>query len=141
MGGYFLDRYKGKDFKKAYPAEDLAQLVKDSVEYYEQQAEMSRNLAQRTKQEVANEIVNEHEAENQRLKDKLKYAVVILGSDSELESYKRFCSEHEKCMSSCRVNWGRVPYVKQVGTGIGTATTVVCQVCGVEQDITDFRNW
>lgn len=141
MGGFFFDRYNGDDLKKVYPAEDLARLVKDSVEYYESQAENYRNQAQRTRQEVANEIVNEHEAENQRLQNKLKYAVAILNSDLELENYNRFLSEHEKCMRGSRANWGRVPYIKQVGTGIGTATTVVCQVCGAEQSITDFGNW
>lgn len=141
MGGFFFDRYNGDDLKKVFPAQDLAQLVKDSVEYYERQAEYARNQAKKTRQEVAKEIINEHEAENQRLKNRLRYAVAILGSDSELESYKRFCAEHEKCMSSSRANWGRAPYVKQVGTGVGTATTVVCQVCGAEQDITDISNW
>ena len=136
-----MDRYDGQLMTRVFPAEDLARLVKDSVEYYQQQADHANEQASKTREEVRNETLNQYEAENQRIKKKLERAVAILGSDLELDRYRSFLAEHKKCLSSGRANWGKAPYVKQVGTGLGNATTVVCQVCGAEQDITDFNDW
>lgn len=140
-GSIFLDRYDGKLMTRVFPADDLARLVKDSVEYYQKEARSAFEEAEKTREEVRQETLNEYEAENLQLRKKLERAVAMLGSDLELERYRSFLSEHEKCLSGSRANWGRAPYVKQVGTGLGTATTVVCQVCGAEQDITDFSAW
>ena len=137
----FMDHYDGQHMTRVFPADDLARLVRDSVEYYQQQADHANEQAGKTREEVKKDTLNQYEAENQRIKKKLERAVAILGSDLEMKRYLSFLSEHEKCLRSSRANWGRAPYVKQVGTGLGTATTVVCQVCGAEQDITDLSGW
>lgn len=142
MTGVFMDRYDGKTMTKVFPANDLARLVRDSVKYYQDEARFANEKAKKTREEVSQEIVNEYEAENIRIKKELERAVAVLGSDLELERYRSFLSEHErKCLSSSRANWGKAPYIKQVGTGVGVATTVVCQVCGAEQEITDIGAW
>ena len=140
LNSVFLDRYDNSFMTKVFPSEDLAQLVKDSVEYYERQARRARREANKTREEVRKETINEYEEENRRLKKRLEYAIAFLGSDLELERYKEFVTEHEKCRSS-KANSGMIPYVQQYGTGVGVASTVVCQVCGAKLDITDTNYW
>lgn len=137
----FLDKYNNTIMKHVYSADDLANLVRDSVEYYSEMSDRAFETARKTREEVKAEVINEYAKENEEIKAKLKYAVVQLGSDLELERYKQFCHDHEKCLETCKANWGRTPYVRQTGTGIGVASVVVCQVCGAQQDITDFNNW
>ncbi len=132
---------EGGEIKEICRADKLANLVKDSIHYYEEDAKAAREKAAKTKEEVAAEIVNEYAEENRRIKSKLDRAVAILASEKELEAYRKFCDEHKQCLSSSRAHWGRVPYVVQMGTGVGVCSRVVCQVCGEEQDITDMDVW
>lgn len=141
MGSVFLDRYNGDTCTKIYSADDLSRLVKDSVEYYIGQAERANQKACKTKEEVRAETINEYAAENERLKAKLRRSIVILDSDVELERYERFCRDHAKCREGTKVDGGKVPYVKRFGTGFGFCTTVYCQVCGANEDITDPNVW
>lgn len=136
----FLEKYYSSKMASVYPADDLAQLVKDSVEYYEEQARLAREKANKTREEVRKETINEYEEENRLLKKRLEYAVAFLGSDLELDRYKEFVAEHKKCRCN-KTNSGMIPYVQQYGTGVGVATTVVCQVCGATKDITDVNSW
>ena len=57
-------------------------------------------------------------------------------SDNELKAEKAFKDSHYK---SCR-NGGRYLY-ELTGTGIGTAITIKCPVCGEEKNITDYDCW
>jgi len=141
ISSIFLDRYDNRFLTHVYSADDLSRLVKDSVEYYERKADSARKQAQKTREEVRADTINEYESENRILKNKLKYAVVVLGSDLELERYKQFIAEHENCGKGYKIDSGRFPYVKQFGTGIGISTTVICPICGAEYDITDTSNW
>jgi len=141
MSSIFLDRYDNDLLTKVYSPDDLAKIVRDSTLYYVREAERAFKSAAKTREEVKSETLNEYERENEQLKKKLRFSVARLGSDSELEMYKQFCDEHKKCMSGDRANWGKAPYVKQYGTGMGTCTEVYCQVCGAHKDITDMSNW
>lgn len=133
--------YDNNTLTRIYSPDDLANLVKDSVEYYKRQASKALAEAAKTREEVRAEITNGYEKENQYLKAELKRSVCILGSDQELISYNQFCSAHEKCRSSARINSGKIPYVIQTHNGIGVSSVVVCPICNARQDITDIRNW
>lgn len=100
-----------------------------------------REVAHRSKGEVAREIRNEHDEENQRLKDELRLSVASLSSELELAKYNEFCKAHASCRMRSKYDGGRMPYVVQCGTGVGTVTRVYCQVCGASEDITDMSVW
>lgn len=136
MSSVFLDRYDNALMTRVFPADDLARLVKDSVSWYERKADKAIKEAAKTREEVRSETLNQYEEENRQLKAKLGRAVAILGNDVELERFNNFRREHMKCSVV-----GELPYVKQFATGIGTCTTVCCQGCGAERDITDTNDW
>lgn len=60
-------------------------------------------------------------------------------SEKEQEANAQFRKEH---FASCQ-SGGRTSSYEYVltGTGIGTAITVRCPVCGKEENITDYSNW
>lgn len=141
LGGTFMDVYNNDILKHVYSPEDLANLVKDSAEYYKNQASRASAKAAKTREEVKAEIINEYETENSHLRDGLKRAVTILGSDAELRAYQDFCDAHENCRNSARINWGKSPYVIQTHNGIGISSEVICPICNEHKDITDCSNW
>ena len=57
-------------------------------------------------------------------------------SDNEKEAEKAFKDSHYE---SCK-NGGKYLY-ELTGTGIGTAITIKCPVCGEEKNITDYDCW
>ena len=57
-------------------------------------------------------------------------------SDKEMQSKKAFIDKH---YASCQ-NGGRYQY-ELIGTGIGTAITIRCPICGEEENITDYNCW
>lgn len=57
-------------------------------------------------------------------------------SDVEIQRAKEFRAKHYE---SC--NNGRSYQYELTGTGVGTAITIKCPVCGVEENITDYDCW
>jgi len=135
-----MERYNNNHMKKVYPPEDLAKLVKDSVEYYQKNAERWREENIKSKDELRKEVAAEYENEITALKTQLAYSVTVLGSKAELDDYHDFCQKHMECQKR-RSDWGRSPYVVQTHDGIGTASVVVCPICGEKKDITDINHW
>lgn len=77
------------------------------------------------------EIVKlENEIENIR-----NHSLQVL-TDKEKERIKEFRNRHyNKC------NNGGTYWFQLTGTGIGTAITIKCDMCGEEEDITDTESW
>lgn len=99
--------------------------------------EENRQLKENAKNIVDSELKNE----NDYLKHKLDMSVGELASEKELKAYKVFCKKHQKCLTSLRINNGKIPYVVFDVNGLGVCKKVVCQVCGEEKDITDINVW
>ena len=100
-----------------------------------------REVAHRSKEEVIREIRNEHDAENAELKDQLRFSVVTLSSEKELEAWNAFVEKHTPCRLTTKYAGGQIPYITQYGTGIGAVTKAHCQVCGAVEDISDYDVW
>ena len=128
-------------FTKIYTADDLAKIVRESIEYYQENYNEALQRANKTKEEVIQEIQNEYAEENKRLKEQLRLSVVQLASEQELKAYNEFVEEHLQCARKFRIHDGKVPYVIQKGTGVGTCSSVHCQICGASKDITDVSVW
>lgn len=122
-------------------AKKLATEIFDTIMDAEERASAAAERASKKRKEIERDIRNEHDAENRRLKERLRFSVAELNSEKELEAYRDFVKRHEPCRMGLRINGGKIPYVIQYGTGIGIATTVVCQVCGAKEDITDSSIW
>lgn len=86
-------------------------------------------------------LLNEYEAENKMLRDQLRFAVATLSSEKELEAYNAFVAKHNQSCRNTKATGGMMPYIKQIGHGLGCCTTVYCQVCGASKDITDSSVW
>ena len=84
--------------------------------------------------------------ENKRLSKQLDLSFGRFDSEKELKAYNAFCKKHrhlkkEKDLCKAAGIGHENPYVKVNGNGIGTCKTVVCPICGKEQDITDISVW
>lgn len=82
--------------------------------------------------------------ENKRLLKQLEMSFGQFDSEKELKAYNAFCEEHRHLKKEIYKAAGighENPYVKMNGNGIGTCKTVVCPICGKEQDITDISVW
>lgn len=141
MKGYFIDHYNPNLIRHLYSAEDLANLVKDSVEYYEQHAKEADERANRTEEEIRTNIQNEFEEENKRLKENLHLSFGQFNSQTELDEYINFCKKHTKCREAFRINEGQMPYVIPTRTAVGWAFDVVCPICNEKKNITDYSAW
>lgn len=73
--------------------------------------------------------------------DRLSLVYGEFDSGKEKKAWAKFYREHEKCRLTSKINAGRIPYVVEVGTGIGTCRKVVCPICGEEKEITDVSVW
>ena len=133
--------YKSGQLNELYDANSLAALVKDSVQYYQEQAKEATERANKTYEEVKAQIVNEYEEENKRLRKDSELVWLRFSTSKEQEDYKKFVEKHKPCQKTSRANSGRWPYLIPVGTGLGTSLTVVCPICGEKEDITDIGAW
>ena len=122
-------------------ASRLANEVHDLIKYYHDIAQRATERADRTEAQVRADIVNEFAHENECLRRELKYSVACVHSDMELEAYNRFVEDHQKCQLNFKIDSGKMPYVVQVGTGVGVCTKVCCPICGTVTDITDMSIW
>lgn len=71
--------------------------------------------------------------------DRVRRMSLHMFSEKEMSAAEQFRKEH---FASCQSGI-RAPSFEYVltGTGIGTAITVRCPVCGKEENITDYSNW
>lgn len=141
MKGYFIDHYDPNLLRKLYSAEDLANLVKDSVEYYEQHAKEADERANRTEEEIRADIQNEFKKENQQLKKELLLSFGHFNNECELDRFIEFDNKHSTCRKTYKINLGKVPYVIPTLTELGWAFDAVCPICGEKKNITDYSAW
>jgi hypothetical protein len=119
---------------------ELVERVQNALEYYHYQMAVAKQIARQKKDIVIKQTRNEWKEENASLRRQLGLSVVSLSSDKELNAYKIFCSKHMACRKT-KIDGGKVPYIVQNHTGVGTITHVCCQVCGASEDITDTSVW
>lgn len=124
-----------------YNADDLAALVYDSINYYQNQAQQANERANRTENEVKQSIQQEYEDEINRLKQKLELSYGHFNSEQEKQAYYDFCKMHNSCRTANKINLGRKPYIISNNNGIGIQYIVVCPICGTSKDITDTEVW
>ena len=101
---------------------------------------LERKTHSKIKSEVAAEIRNEYEEENEDLKERLRFSIASVYSEKERDAYHSFVTKHLTCRQN-KIDSGKLPWIKQVSTGIGIATTIRCPVCGEQEDITDTSVW
>ena len=134
------DRISNK-LSKTCDKEELISLLASTLDYYENKAKTATERAERTKDEVRSEVMNEYARENAELHERLKLSFGSFNFSEEMQRYKRFCDKHASCRLISKINGGKIPYVKVYCTGIGSTYTVVCPVCGEEEDITYIDGW
>ena len=122
-------------------ASRLANEVYNVIKHYHDIAQRAIRKAERTEKQVRSDVTNEYAMENECLRRELKYSVACVHSDMELEAYNKFVEDHQKCQLNFKIDSGRMPYVVQVGTGVGVCTKVCCPICGAVTDITDMSIW
>lgn len=71
--------------------------------------------------------------------DRVRRMSLHVFSEKEMAAAEQFRKEHfASCQSNSRAT--SFEYVL-TGTGIGTAITIRCPMCGKEKNITDYSNW
>lgn len=128
-------------FKNIYTIEELTQIIKDNLEYYEDVIKCTHKKTEKTKEEAKQELTEELKKENERLKERLSLSYGEFASEKEKEKYNDFCKRHESERLTLQINSGKMPYLIPTGTGIGTLLKVKCPICGEEEDITDLDTW
>ena len=120
----------------------LVDTIRNTINYYKDRAEKATERANLRENEIRSKIENQYEAENKNLRNKMRYCVAMLGSDNELNAYKKFCEDHRHLHTPpLKIDGSKIPYIKQHGVGIGIITTVHCDICGAYEDITDMSIW
>lgn len=78
--------------------------------------------------------------QNNKNKEESKSKEIIFTlNQNEVKDYYKFISEHKKCKCSATIG-GKISIIF-TPTGLGNAKSVKCNVCGVENEITDVNNW
>lgn len=132
--------YKDGKFFEIQDPQDLADTVFENLQYYLENMKEAKEKAAMTREEVAKEIKNEYAAENELLKQQLKFSISSVASEKELKDYINFVNTHLMCRQT-KATGGALPIISQYATGIGICTKLTCPVCGAEQDITDTSVW
>ena len=132
--------YKDGKFFEIQDPQDLADTVFENLQYYLENMKEAKEKAAMTREEVAKEIKNEYAAENELLKQQLKFSISSVASEKELKDYIDFVNTHLMCRQT-KATGGALPIISQYATGIGICTKLTCPVCGAEQDITDTSVW
>lgn len=132
--------YKDGKFFEIQDPQDLADTVFENLQYYLENMKVANEKAAMTREEVAKEIKNEYAAENELLKQQLKFSISSVASEKELKDYIDFVNTHLMCRQT-KATGGALPIISQYATGIGICTKLTCPVCGAEQDITDTSVW
>ena len=105
---------------------DFKGLLKDVQDEYDFLAELNKSLQKKVAEWNKDEEI-------QRAVEMTEYCQM---SDNEKKAERAFRDSHYK---SCK-NGSKYLY-ELTGTGIGTAITIKCPVCGEEKDITDYDCW
>ena len=135
-------RYNSNDgIKVIYDSESLANLIKDSVEYYQNESLYYKKLSEKNYDKIKEEVLNEYEEENKQLRQNQELTYLRFNSYKERDAFLNFKKKHEPCRITNRYNGSRLPYLIPYGDGLGLYLTAVCPVCGEKLDITDLETF
>lgn len=115
-------------------ADELVRIVSDTLGWYERRLGELEDEVRELREDARTKVEVEILDENRKLKDKLELSIDSLNTKKELSAYHKFRDEHEKRCHS-------IPYTTVRWNAIGVGHTVVCPVCGEEEDITDIDGW
>ena len=129
------------EYANIYNAEELSQIVADTVEYY--QNETNRYMIQNKKltEDAVKVVEKQYEDKINNLKERLSMSYGEFDSKKERDAYSDFRQKHMHDRATSKANGGREPYIIPIYTGIGCIKKVVCQICGESEDITDMEVW
>ena len=122
-------------------AEELSQKVYTTIRYYEDRAAAANEKAKLTLEEAKTQVANSYEEENKHLKERLKYSWGEFASEKEYSAYQDFVKRHMHLRETSKAQGGMQPYIIPYYHGLGCSKSVVCQICGQEEDITDTEVW
>lgn len=72
-----------------------------------------------------------------RERDDLRRHALLILTDKEREDLHAFREEHYRLHRPR----GSTYVYTITGTGIGTAISIKCPICGAEKDVTDYKSW
>ena len=144
MNDTYMKKQASKNFEDAHECiDEILKYVNHLESEILRLKKENECLKENAKRFADNQLIEE----NKRLTKELKLSIGRFDSEKELKAYKKFCKKHEHLKdieSADDLVAGSVykhPYIKLGGTGIGMCKTVVCPICGKEQDITDISVW
>lgn len=138
---FYVSDLKLTEIKKIYDADELAQAVKESIEYYQSQEKRLRKENQKLHDDAMKIVNDELRDQIQFLQDRLDMSYGSFASQKEKDAYLNFQERHMHERTTSRAQGGKCPYLIPTGTGIGTILYVKCPICGEEEDITDMEAW
>ena len=119
------------------PKECLTEIIAPYLQIIDDLKKENARILKNAEKEVTGKLKTEIEHYRERMS--LVYGE--FDSKKEKSAYDAFYQKHGKCRSTLKINAGRIPYVVEVGTGVGTIRKVVCPICGEEKEITDASVW
>ena len=129
------------NWHEIYEADDLSKMLHDTINYYRDMARKEKNRGDMTLEEAKKQVKNQYEEENKQLKKNAELVYLRFNSYKERDAYHAFEQKHKECRGTSRINGGKMPYLIPYGTGVGTAYTAICPICGEKEDITDYTSW
>lgn len=141
MSKFYTIDTETKSYKTIYDANELAQAVADTIEYYQQENQQLIERNTKLHDDAVEIVRNEFIDKIQYLEGERKMSYGHFSSQKEKDAYDDFEKRHMHDRMTSRANGGKCPYIIPTGTGIGTILKVVCPICGEQEDITDMDVW
>jgi 3-methyladenine DNA glycosylase Tag len=123
---------KKKGFHFVFHDYSIEQLMEKITEQVQELRDDNARLRKRLKEYDQAEEIKSRDAEINSLHERS----LMMLSEKERNAQKAFRERH---YASCK-NGGHYVY-DLVGTGVGTAISIKCPVCGEEENITDYDCW
>ena len=124
-----------------YNARDISNTVYEAITDAQNKAKALSEIANMTREEIKATAEQLKNKEIEQLKEHQKLVYGSFDYPQEMERWKAFCKEHEKCRLQYKIDGGKMPYIIPYGTGLGCCYTAVCQACGEKEDITYTEGW
>lgn len=129
------------DGKTIYNKDELATMVHDTIEYYDEANKHTGEVNKKLKEDAEKIVRAEYEQRIAQLEEKLRLSYGEFSSQREKDAYNDFEQRHIHERLTMKSQGGKAPYLIPTGTGIGTHLEVVCPICGAKENITDFEVW
>ena len=130
-----------KEYQEILTAQEASKKIYDTVQFYATRVKKLDKANQELRDKAEEMVKHQYEDEIAQLKQQLSLSYGEFASTKEKDAFINFTKRHMHNRMNSKYEGGLAPYLIPVYTGVGTSLTVVCQICGEKENITDTGAW